>query len=288
MPEGGRVTREAMVFSSMLVVLSAGTGEPGVLAPGPQLPEAVASAESLPVSHVSPALGFDACHVQGLAVTADHFFFTSVNRSKREGWLFKIARESMDVVAKRNVAIDEDFHPGGIDFDGRLLWVPVAVYSKKSHAYIVSVAPDTLECVTRFEVDDHIGAIACAGERLIGANWDAEAFYIWTRDGRLLERRKSPTGIAYQDCKAHGAYLVCGGGGCLDWIDVADWRLVKRFPLGTSREGSPLSREGAALFDGEVYFLPDDGPSARIYQCRFSAAPLPSGPEPPVTAPSSP
>jgi len=106
---------------------------------------------------------------------------------------------------------------------------------------------------------------------LIGANWDAETFYFWTLEGDLKDKRKSPTGVAYQDCKGVGDYLACLGGGYLDWIDVDRWKLVKRFAVEKSLKGSSLSREGLGLLADRVFFLPDDGPDARVYEYRFSA-----------------
>lgn len=266
------VTRRRLAAAAVVGVTCsvAGGASPGSAG---GLPKAVAEAQSLKRGWISPVVGFDAFHVQGLLVTKNRFYFTSVNAKKGEGWLFKLDRGGLRQLGRRNVAIDQDIHPGGIDFDGRAIWVPVAAYRKHSHAHILSVDPETLEVRRRFEVNDHIGAIARHGELVIGANWGAEDFYFWTVDGKLLAKKKSPTGVAYQDCKGVDGYLACLGGGYLDWIDVERWQLVKRFPVARSLTGSSLSREGLGLLGSVVFFLPDDGLKARIYAYRFSCRP---------------
>jgi len=263
--------RRCVAVVAFGMVCSAAVGATPASADG--LPKAVAEAQSLSRGWISPVLGFDAFHVQGLLVTKSRFYFTSVNAKKGEAWLFKLDRRGLKLLGRRDLAIGQDIHPGGIDFDGQAIWVPVAAYRKRSHAYILSVDPETLEPRRRFEVDDHIGAIARHGEFVIGVNWDAEDFYFWTVDGKLVAKKKSPTGVAYQDCKGVDGYLACLGGGKLDWIDVKRWRLVKRFAVARSLAGSPLSREGLGLLGSAVFFLPDDGPNARIYAYRFSPKP---------------
>ncbi len=229
----------------------------------------VKEADSLVSRGVSPCVGFNAFHVQGLLVTQDCFYVTSVDALRLEGWIFKLDRKTMDLLGKRQLAIGKDIHPGGIDFDGERIWVPVAAYRKCSHTHIMAVDPTTLEAKTQFQVDDHIGAVARSNDRLIGANWGAEQFYFWTVEGRLVAKKPSPTGIAYQDCKGCGDTIACLGGGYLDWIDVKRWCLVKRLPVGRSSSGASLSREGLGLFGDSVFFLPDDGPAARIYEYGF-------------------
>jgi len=214
---------------------------------------------------------FDAHHVQGLWVDEKHVFFTSVRTTGLEGWIFKVDRRGGERVEKRNLARGWDFHPGGIDSDGRRLWVPLAVYTRDSHSFILSVDPQTMKERVEFEVDDHIGALACHGDQIVGANWDAKAFYFWSRKGELREKRSNPTGIAYQDLKAMDGHLACVGGNALDWIEIASWKLVKRYLLEeTSERGHPMGREGVAFSEDRVFFLPDDGPDCRLYEYQLN------------------
>ena len=237
-----------------------------------QLPSFISGADFLVFKSKTEPLGFDAHHVQGIVVTEDHFIFTSVDKPSFAAWVFKLSRADLALVDSRNVADMMDFHPGGLDFDGRFLWIPVAVYSPDSHANMVIADPETLRFKTVFEVHDHIGAAARIPGFIVGGNWSCEQFYFWDKDGILIDKRESPTGVGYQDCKGEYGCLMCTGGGYLDWIDPAEWKLVKRFVLGESDLGSPLSREGGALLGESVFFLPDDGAEGRIYEYGFAAA----------------
>ncbi len=255
------------LLSAVCCIHLAGAKPPGE----GSLPEFVRNARSLVSFGRTSRLGFNAFHVQGLLVTDAHIFFTSVNVLKSEAWIFQLDARTLKPLGKRELSIGRDIHPGGIDADARCIWVPVAAYRKHSHTHILTVDPQTLDVTRRFEVPDHIGAVARHEDMLIGANWGAEEFYFWTLDGRLKAKKKSPTGVAYQDCKGIGSCLACLGGGYLDWIDVKAWKLVKRFRVGRSLRGSSLSREGLGFLGESVFFLPDDGRHARIYEYRFSA-----------------
>ena len=223
-------------------------------------------AKALVERSVSEPVGVDVHHSQGIVVLDDVFYLTSVNKEAKEGYIFRFDRETMALQAKRDLAIGEDIHPGGMDSDGRYLWVPVATYARNSHACILALDPETFAEAKRFEWNDHIGALVRYQDLLIGANWDAKDFYFWTLDGQLVEKRENPLGIAYQDCQTVGDYLLGVGGGYLDCIDIKSWTLAKRFPLGESRQGRKLSREGMSLRGGSVFLLPDDGPDARLYE----------------------
>lgn len=238
--------------------------------PPPALPPEAAAADALTLSYMSDPFPFDATHVQGLFVTREHYFFTGVDKFTSSAYLFKVNRLDGALASKKNIEKLFDFHPGGIDFDGKYIWVPVAVYDEYSHTYMTIVDPETLRHKIVFQADDHIGAVACHGDTIIGANWNARDFYFFSRKGEIIEKRPSPTGVGYQDCKAVSGHLMCTGGGYLDWIDIENWKLAKRFALGQSVEGSSLSREGAAWLDGQVFFLPDDGLKARVYAFSFT------------------
>lgn len=234
------------------------------------LPEPVASADSLERVSAWPPFGFDAAHVQGLVVTDDFIFFTSVDKPNAAGWIFKFDRKTMKLLQKRNLAKLLNIHPSGVDFDGRYIWLAMAVYSERSSAIVMAIDPENLKIVKKLDVKDHIGAVARDGDLVIGANWDSKRFYFWDINGKFIEKRESPTGAGYQDCKGVNGFLMCGGGGFLDWIDIEKWKLVKRFVVSDKSEAeNPIDREGACLQDGRVFFLPDDGADARVYEYRF-------------------
>jgi len=213
-------------------------------------------------------LKFSTYHVQGLDITEQFYFVTSVDTKQSRSWLFKIDRKNAGLISQVELTDGALVHPGGLQFDGRFLWIPNAEYKRLSRTMVYGLDPDTLAIHTSFEVDDHIGAIASNGKNLLyGVNWDAHHFYTWDIDGRKLEKIDSPTSIAYQDIKYFGGKLLCSGHkdniSAIDIIDPEGWTLVKRINLPKDKWKSDLTREGMA-FDGVFYFLPDDGPNSRI------------------------
>jgi hypothetical protein len=213
-------------------------------------------------------LRFDTYHVQGLDLTKGFYYVTSVDRERRGAWLFQIDKQNGRLHARTDLTRGPLIHPGGIQFDGCYLWVPNAEYRRESRTVIHRIDPNGLEIKGSFPVDDHIGAIASDGKnRLYGANWDAIHFYTWDFDGHQLGKVGSPTSMAYQDIKYCAGKLLCSGQkdgrSVIDVIDPDIWSLVKRFDLPRDRWKTNLSREGMT-FDGNLYFLPDDGPDSVI------------------------
>ncbi|MHC4559832.1 MAG: DUF6454 family protein [Planctomycetota bacterium] len=213
-------------------------------------------------------LKFSTYHVQGLDITEQFYFVTSVDREGNRAWLFKLDRKNAHLISKVELTDGALIHPGGLQYDGRFLWVPNAEYKRQSRTMVYGLDPDTLEIRTSFGVDDHIGAVASDGKNLLyGANWDALNFYTWDIDGRRLKKIDSPTLMAYQDIKYFAGKLLCSGHkdgvSAVDIIDPENWTLVKRFDLPKDKWKSTLTREGMA-FDGNLYFLPDDGPDSCI------------------------
>jgi hypothetical protein len=206
--------------------------------------------------------------VQGLELTERFYFVTAVDNKQKQGWLFKIDKHNAGLRSKKELTDGNLIHPGGIQFDGQFLWVPIAEYRRDSRTMICGIDPNSLEIRRSFPVDDHIGAIASGGKNhLYGVNWDALQFYTWDLNGRLINKVDSPTSIAYQDIKYFGGKLLCSGhkgdDSAIDIIDPESWTLVKRINLPRVDRKNTLSREGMA-FDGNLYFLPDDGPDSHI------------------------
>ncbi len=122
-------------------------------------------------------LAFRTFHPQGLVKIGDAFFLSSVevttparrlarpidghDRDTGEGigHLFKLDANGklIDDVPLGEGSI---YHPGGIDYDGAHLWVPVAEYRPDSRSIVYRVDPATLKSTIAFRVSDHIGAIA--------------------------------------------------------------------------------------------------------------------------------
>jgi hypothetical protein len=110
--------------------------------------------------------------------------------------------------------------------------------------------------------------LASDGKNLLyGVNWDALNFYIWDFEGHLKQKVDSPTSMAYQDIKYFAGKLLCsghkGGNSAIDIIDPESWTLTKRIDLPRDGWKKTLSSEGMA-YDGNLYFLPEDGPDSKI------------------------
>ena len=213
-------------------------------------------------------LRFDTYHVQGLDLTEQFYFVTSVDSEQGRSWLFKINRQNAGLNSNIELTDGTLIHPGGMQFDGHYLWIPNAEYRRESRTMIYGVDPNSLEIRRSFSVDDHIGAIASDGKNhLYGVNWDALHFYTWDFDGYQTSKVDSPTSMAYQDIKYLAGKLLCSGHkddkSAIDIIDPENWTLVKRIDLPRDGWKNTLSREGMA-YNGNLYFLPDDGPESNI------------------------
>ncbi|MGZ4535461.1 MAG: DUF6454 family protein [Nocardioidaceae bacterium] len=177
-------------------------------------------------------LDFPTYHTEGLAITPDHIFLSSVQiieptqkyptpvdgydrtPGKGIGHLFVMDRQGH---LQKDITLGEGdmYHPGGIDFDGSNIWVPVAQYRPNSSAIIYKVNAKTLNVSKQFEVNDHIGGIVLdpTTHRLVGNNWGSRRFYSWTLDGTQTDTWPNPNHfIDDQDCQyVETAKMLCGG-----------------------------------------------------------------------------
>ncbi len=207
-------------------------------------------------------------HVQGVSAENGAAFVTSVDRNAKKGWLFEY--DAATGARRRAVEIHqgEMYHPGGFDADDSTFWIPVAEYRPSSRSVIQRRDKKTLALVSSFEVDDHIGAVAAAPDRLYGANWDARKIYEWTFDGRLLRARDNPLPARYQDMKFRYGLIVAGGvapRGSADhsvyWLDPETLQPRRVLHAGVTDRNTPFTNEGLDARDGTLYLLPEDAPS---------------------------
>jgi Family of unknown function (DUF6454) len=121
-------------------------------------------------------LQFDAEHPQGMVKLGDRFFISSVEileptqpcpvpcdgydrtPGRGVGHLFVVDATGA-LLADVTLGEADMYHPGGIDFDGRWLWVPVAEYRPDSNAIVHRVDPGSLAVEEAFRVRDHIGGV---------------------------------------------------------------------------------------------------------------------------------
>ena len=237
----------------------------------------------------SVPLGFPAHHPQGLVKIGDMLHMTAVDRSGL-GHLFKFDGTGR-LIADITLGEGAIFHPGGIDYDGTSIWVPVAEYRPDSRSIIYRVDPQTMKAVEVVRFDDHIGAVVrnTDDDTLHGVSWGSRRFYRWTLD---RDRRVTNGGVPaaalrtlnrshyvdYQDCKYAGdRRMICTGVteirqtpgaapfrlGGIDVVNLADGRPEYQVPVnlwtpsGLVMTQNPVWLEPHA--DGlRAYFVPED------------------------------
>ncbi|HAG58789.1 MAG TPA: hypothetical protein DEP82_01880 [Arthrobacter bacterium] len=177
-------------------------------------------------------LKFPTYHTEGIAFSGDHIFLSAVQiieptvkfpapqggfdrtPGKGIGHLFV-----MDLAGnlQKDITLGEGdmYHPGGIDFDGTNVWVPVAQYRPNSSAIIYRVDATTLDVQKQFEVKDHFGGIVMDKQtgHLVGNTWGSRRFAEWDLQGKELSTWDNPDFfIDYQDCQyVPNSKMLCDG-----------------------------------------------------------------------------
>ena len=250
---------------------------------------------------------FPTFHPQGMVKIGDAFFITSVEIKKATtrfqepkdgfdrdtgegvGHLFKVDAEGK-LLASITLGEGSIYHPGGIDYDGKHIWIPVAEYRPNSQSIIYKVDPSTLEAVEVFRFKDHVGGIVhnTDDQSLHGVSWGSRRFYKWPLDaeGRVANvpppeqlRVVNPAlYIDYQDCHFIGmGRMLCSGLnnyraskdgpifrlGALEIVDLRDNRPVYQVPIELwSPSGLPMTQNPFWVDPTDqgvrAYFMPDD------------------------------
>ncbi|MGO4339734.1 DUF6454 family protein [Labrys sp. KB_33_2] len=264
-------------------------------------------------------IAFPTFHPQGMVMIGDDFFVSSVNiikpttkyPSPREGYdrdtgegeghLFRISKDGR-LLADLKLGEGSIYHPGGIDFDGKFIWVPVAEYRPNSQSIIYKVDPATMKAVEVFRFKDHVGGIVHDTQRnsLHGVSWGSRRFYAWPlgADGKVTNADARPETlrvmnpaqyIDYQDCHyAGGSRMLCSGlnaykvapnaepfrlGG-LELVDLKDNRPVWQVPVELwAPSGLPMTQNPAFIETRDAglraYFMPDDDKSTLfVYEAQ--------------------
>ncbi|MFC1639383.1 DUF6454 family protein [Gemmatimonadota bacterium] len=269
--------------------------------------------EWIPVGAIP--IRFDTFHPQGMAFVGEFFFFTSVevthqtemlerpvggyDRTAGEGvgHLFKLDRDG-NLIASVTLGEGEVYHPGGIDFDGRFIWIPVAEYRPNSRSIVYRVDPFSMETTEVFRFDDHLGGLVfdTADATLHGVSWGSRFFYSWELNENLEltesqfdpAERRVPNGsyyVDYQDCQyvpVH--YMLCGGVkthsikaigdspslgftiGGLDLIDLRSRRAIHQVPINWRVEDGPVMSANPFFVEPKddhlrFFFMPEDNES---------------------------
>ncbi|UPK75639.1 DUF6454 family protein [Nocardioidaceae bacterium SCSIO 66511] len=247
------------------------------------------------------SLDFDTYHPQGMALVGDRIFISSVevieapqrypepidgyDRSpgKGVGHLFVLNRDG-ELLDDIELGAGDSYHPGGIDYDGRDVWVPVAEYRPDSAATVYRVDPETLDVDRAFEANDHIGGVVRdqVSGRVHGVSWGSRTMYSWTPHGRQLDRAPNRDHMLdYQDCAyvafrkqlctgvtglptADGGSYELGG---LALLDLRSGSMLHEVPFQQfSSAGHVMTRNPVAVEttrDGlRMFAAPDDGEDA--------------------------
>jgi hypothetical protein len=181
-------------------------------------------------------------HPQGMAKVGEEFFLSSVHietPTKRypqlqdgydrdtgagAGHLFKFDKDGK-LLADVKLGEGATYHPGGIDYDGRHIWVPVAEYRPNSATIVYRVDPATMKAEEMFRFRDHVGGIVhnTDDRSLHGVSWGSRRFYAWPIDahGKPTNLDVAPEKlrvlnpalyIDYQDCHyIGGSKMLCSG-----------------------------------------------------------------------------
>lgn len=219
-------------------------------------------------------------HVQGLALDSRRIFVTSVDQASRKGYIHEFDRRTGKLVRRLELTDGARYHPGGISISGRSIWVPVAELKPNSSAVLVEIDADSLAVRRRIHVPDHLGCVAASGDTLVAGNWDSQLLYIFDLANNAQVRSvPNPSATRYQDMKFVGAQLVAGGSlslwsGTVDWIDWPSMKVSRSLragaigPVRPLGRGGPYTGEGMAIEGGDLYVIPEDGPS-RLFHFRL-------------------
>jgi len=192
------------------------------------------------------ALDFPTYHPQGFALVGNKIFMSTVeileptvpypeprdgyDRSpgKGVGHVLVMTREGELL---RDIVVGEDtiYHPGGIDFDGRDVWVPVAEYRPNSDAIVYRINPRNYRVTEEFRYRDHVGGVVRdrTTGKIHGVSWGSRTLFTWTPRGRLLQSVANQNHVLdYQDCAyAARAKQLCTGVTGLPTADGATYEL---------------------------------------------------------------
>ena len=187
-------------------------------------------------------VNFNTHHPQGMVKIGDVLYVSSVEIKKPTtrypqlqdgydrdtgegaGHLFKMDLKG-NLIAEMTLGETTVYHPGGIDYDGKSIWVPVAEYRPNSKSIVYRVDPNTMKGSEVFRYGDHVGGVVHDTEAgsLHGVSWGSRRFYRWTldRDGKVTNADAKPEAlrvtnpslyIDYQDCKYLGrGEALCSG-----------------------------------------------------------------------------
>lgn len=156
--------------------------------------------------------------------SSDNLWDFSVTRTAGSGkaWLFKFGMDGR-LIAKIEIGKGDAYHPGGMGYDGRYLWIPVAENRPNSFSKVVRIDPETMQAADSFNIRDHIGQVIYnpADGRFYGTSWGSRRIYKWkvkfdeNGHGEVIEAAWEANRshyVDYQDCQyIKPAHMLCTG-----------------------------------------------------------------------------
>lgn len=118
---------------------------------------------------------------------------------------------------------DIEYHGGGVDYDGRYIWITLAQYRPNTTATIARIDPLTLDKTRLFRTNDHNGGIVhdTITNELVTLNWGGRNATTWSlkkypKDFTPLPGFTPPIRsvatssffVDYQDCKFLGHHAI--------------------------------------------------------------------------------
>ncbi len=255
-------------------------------------------------------LHFPTYHTQGLTKADGFFFLTAVkvirwpkhynspvngyDRDNGEGigYLFKF-NSTGKLTDSIRLGEGVIYHPGGIDFDGKYIWIPVCEYRPNGKSFIYRVDPVSMQKTRMTTCNDALGAVVYNrnNNTLVGMNWGSRRFYEWqvtdSNNHTVLQPVSKQDNsnphfyIDYQDCNYIGAGLMlCGGlrtykkpdGSCtfklggIEVIDMNSFYAMLQLPVNEWTSSGAIMTNNpcyAEIADGKprFYFIPEDDQS---------------------------
>ena len=253
-------------------------------------------------------IAFNTYHPQGMVKIGDTYFVSTVDIRKQTtrypqlqdgydrdtgegvGHLIKFDAKG-NLITDLTLGEGSVYHPGGMDYDGKSIWVPTAEYRPNSRSILYRVDPATMKATEVLRYGDHIGGLVYNAESktLHGVSWGSRRFYRWTfdNDGKVSNAGTPPEQlrvpnrshyIDYQDCKYLGGQeALCSGlnmyqpkkdgprfalGG-FEIVDLAANQAIYQVPVELWTEGGlPMTYNPfwiEATSNGlRAYFMPED------------------------------
>ena len=181
------------------------------------------------------------------------------------------------------------YHPGGLDFDGRDIWVPVAEYRPNSRSIVYRVDPTTRKATEVFRFGDHLGGVACnTDDRTLHAvSWGSRWIYRVALDqsgrptnadappstlrakqpvalrrlpGLQIRREAADALLGYRRCAAKRGRAPAAARG-IDLVDLVSAAPLHQLPVGISTPA------GESLTRNPSFFEAADGGGSAPTSC---------------------